>query len=498
MTSRSTEIKVGAVVVIGLALLIFFTYYVKGWNMGKTYPLYIKFDFISGLEVGAPVRLAGYKVGEVTELKLLPKEQKAMVEIEISEDYKLPKDSKARIDTSGIMGEKYIELSYGSSGETLHQGDIITGEEPFKMEDVVEKGEKIADEVEKLVSSLNNLLGKEETQSALDSLVTNMQRISENVDSIIGKEKENVSNIIMDLGEVTEKVNDALVQAETTMMAITGVVKENREDLDASLDNVRAFTERLNEDGGETFAKLGNVMEKVDKIAASLERVSLSFEGVVGDSSPELQNIVKSAKQSSDNLQKASESMRKVLQDVEEGKGTVGRLLRDEAMGIKVERSVHQVSDTIDTWHNTLDSAFLRYRFRGYQHDDGLGLDDDSSNGFRNDLTLNLKVGERNFIELGGNDIGGNNDLELMFGRRFNRLALRGGVKDSEAALAIDYALIRDKLDLSAEAIGLTDEEEKRLDLIGRYNFNDNFSVIGGVQDMGDGNNSNIGVELRY
>ncbi|HNT36412.1 MAG TPA: MlaD family protein, partial [bacterium] len=449
-------------------------------------------------EIGAPVRLAGFHVGEVTGIELIPGQRRAQVKIMLSEKYRLPEGSRARIDTSGIMGEKYIELSFGPGPGFYLPNDIIEGEEPFKMEDVVNKGQAIADEVRTLVGSLNLILGEETTRTSLHALVKNLENLTANLDAVVGGERQNIHTIMSELTQASQNLSSALIQAESAMFTLGGLVEENRDEVQKTIENVKDFSDGLRNRGDDILVRFDSALRRIDSVGQNLDRLTTQLNGLVGDSSPQVQEIVTSVKDSSRNLQEASGSAKRMLKDLEDGRGVMGRLLRDEALGEKTERTLNQVSDTVNAWHNTLSSASLRYRFRGYRDREGLGLDEDSSNRWRNDLTLGLNLGERNFLEVGGNDIGGDNDLELMFGRRFDRLSLRAGVKDSEAAIGVDWLLIRDWFELSAEGIGLTDRREERLDLIGRLSVHDHVSIIGGVQDVGEGNNANLGLELRY
>lgn len=498
MRLKRTELRVGGLVVVGVIILVYLTYHIKGWHLGSMYPLNVRFDFISGLEVGAPVRLAGFQVGEVIAIELIPGQRRAQVKIKVSDKYRLPEGSRARIDTSGIMGEKYIELSFGPGPGNYLPNDIIEGEEPFQIEHVVNKGQAIADEVRTLVSSLNLILGDDTTRTSLHTLVKNLESLTANLDAVIGGERQNIHTIMAELTLASQNLSGALIQAESAMVTLGGLVEENREDVQLTIANVREFSDDLRGRGDDILVRFDSALKRIDSVGGNLDRLTYQLSALVDDSSPQVQDIVTSVRDSSRNLQEASGSAKRMLKDIEDGRGVMGRLLRDEELGAKTERTLNQVSDTVNAWHHTLSTASLRYRFRGYRDRDGLGLDEDSSNRWRNDLTLNLNLGDRNFLDIGGNDIGGDNDLELMFGRRFNRLALRAGVKDSEAAVGVDWLVLRDWVEVSAEGIGLTDRHEERLDLIGKINIHKNVSVIGGVQDVGEGNNANLGIELRY
>ncbi len=128
MSKRSIEILVGLFVLLGLAAVLFLA--LKAANLtsfsgGETYALSARFDNIGGLKARAPVRAAGVVVGRITGIRLDPKTFQGVVSLEVSSDYKFPKDSSAQILTAGLLGDQYIGLSAGGSMDNLAAGDSI-------------------------------------------------------------------------------------------------------------------------------------------------------------------------------------------------------------------------------------------------------------------------------------------------------------------------------------------------------------------------------------
>lgn len=118
MNSRIIEIGVGIFVAIGLAALLILSLQVSNFTLldnGPSYQVSARFENISGLKVGAPVSIAGVRVGEVVDIRFDPKSYEAVVELTISKEYnQLPVDSLAGIHTTGLLGEKYLALVPGS------------------------------------------------------------------------------------------------------------------------------------------------------------------------------------------------------------------------------------------------------------------------------------------------------------------------------------------------------------------------------------------------
>ncbi|MCW8887946.1 MAG: outer membrane lipid asymmetry maintenance protein MlaD [Gammaproteobacteria bacterium] len=131
MNLRVVEIGVGIFVAIGLAALLILSLQVSNLTLldsGPSYRVTARFENISGLKVGAPVSVAGVKVGEVIDISFDSKSYEAVVKLTISKKYdQLPIDSQAGVRTTGLLGEKYITLIPGS-GFNPWESDGVDGE----------------------------------------------------------------------------------------------------------------------------------------------------------------------------------------------------------------------------------------------------------------------------------------------------------------------------------------------------------------------------------
>lgn len=130
MNKRSTEILVGLFVLLGAAGLLFLA--LKAANLasfasgGDSYVVEARFDNVGGLKPRAAVRSAGVTVGRVTSVTLDPVTFQGLVKLEISKAVPFPKDSSAKILTSGILGDQYIGIEPGGDESNLAAGDVIT------------------------------------------------------------------------------------------------------------------------------------------------------------------------------------------------------------------------------------------------------------------------------------------------------------------------------------------------------------------------------------
>ena len=92
---------------------------------GDTYSLQARFDNIGGLKPRAPVRSAGVTVGRVKTIGLDAKTYQGVVTMEIERAYIFPRDSAAKILTSGLLGDQYVGLEPGGDDANLAAGDTI-------------------------------------------------------------------------------------------------------------------------------------------------------------------------------------------------------------------------------------------------------------------------------------------------------------------------------------------------------------------------------------
>lgn len=128
MSRRSIETLVGLFVLLGMAALVFLA--LKAANLAsfgehKGYTVSAKFDNIGGLKARAPVRSAGVTVGRVKSIVLDAKTYQGLVRMEIDNHIRFPKDTSAKILTSGLLGDQYIGLEPGADDKELAQGDLI-------------------------------------------------------------------------------------------------------------------------------------------------------------------------------------------------------------------------------------------------------------------------------------------------------------------------------------------------------------------------------------
>jgi phospholipid/cholesterol/gamma-HCH transport system substrate-binding protein len=145
-TNRTLEIGTGLFVLLGFAALFFLSAQLpeNGLHLSSAkvgYEVTAEFDNIGDLRSGAPVTMAGVRIGDVQGIRIDPQDYRALVTLRIDPQYsQIPDDSDASIDTQGLLGGQYIAIGVGGSDTFLKSGSRIQFTQPaIVLENLVNK-----------------------------------------------------------------------------------------------------------------------------------------------------------------------------------------------------------------------------------------------------------------------------------------------------------------------------------------------------------------------
>jgi phospholipid/cholesterol/gamma-HCH transport system substrate-binding protein len=179
------ETKVGLLFLASIAMVAIFAWYLGVLNpFSNANTVSIGYNFAGGIEVGSKVRVMGIEVGKVTDIDFDPnfkapngEEVKLKVKITINKEawQTVRADSRFFINLAGVIGEKYVEVSPGSStAPALEPGAFVRGEDPPRIDQLISQSYglagKILDMVEKNEGSVVDTLDK------MNGLVTNLNK----------------------------------------------------------------------------------------------------------------------------------------------------------------------------------------------------------------------------------------------------------------------------------------------------------------------------------
>lgn len=128
MSRKELDLWVGVFVAIGIGAMMFLALKVanlSSFSASETYQIEAKFDNIGGLKVRAPVKSAGVVVGRVNGVRFDNETFEAVVSMSVDGRFQFPKDTSAKILTSGLLGEQYVGLAAGGDSVNLKSGDTL-------------------------------------------------------------------------------------------------------------------------------------------------------------------------------------------------------------------------------------------------------------------------------------------------------------------------------------------------------------------------------------
>jgi phospholipid/cholesterol/gamma-HCH transport system substrate-binding protein len=141
---QSYQIGSGLFILLGFAALAYLatqTTSIANFSQGPSYAIKARFTNIGQLKLRAPVKLAGVRIGTVSDIKLEPDKLDALVSLSIDRHYdKIPADSAAAVFTSGLLGDQYVAIQPGGSPENFKDGDeVVLTQSSVQLEELIGK-----------------------------------------------------------------------------------------------------------------------------------------------------------------------------------------------------------------------------------------------------------------------------------------------------------------------------------------------------------------------
>ena len=232
--------KLGIFVVLGLVLFVSTIYFVgKQKNIfGNTFHLKAQFKTVSGLKVGNNVRFSGINIGNVNEVELLT-DTSVMVDLVIRKKYQefIKKDARASIGSDGLMGDKVLTISPGTSDKSpVKNEDIILTKNAIEMEDVMLSAKTSVDNAGVITAQLAEFTTKMNTGNGALSKLISDEKFSNSLQSTL----TNLQTASNEFALFTAKINSGgLTESlDTTMRNIQGATKGLNENMEAAKSNI--------------------------------------------------------------------------------------------------------------------------------------------------------------------------------------------------------------------------------------------------------------------
>jgi phospholipid/cholesterol/gamma-HCH transport system substrate-binding protein len=316
-----------------------------------------EFTEVGGLVEGATVRLAGVQIGRVSGVTL-PSEPggKVRVDMTIARRFgdRVRKDSVARIETQGLLGDRIIELSVGSAAAPpVRPNEVVASRDPFDINRVMDEGAQVVKSIGTLADSLRET-AQTLNQSGLiqetTSTVRAARKITDQVGRVVGEVERGkgwAHALIYEEPLALRRVNDLVASAQTLLDRVqrgesaAGVLTSEQSTasarrLVAAMDRLSRVVEQPSPEDGLLPALLFDpkyraVVEDLRVTAHNLRDVSERVAGGRGT----LGSLVKDEptdggiRQASQDFQAAVANLREITEKIKDGEGTVGALIAD-------------------------------------------------------------------------------------------------------------------------------------------------------------------------
>lgn len=455
----SQAVKVGIFAFIALVLLAWFILRIEDVRLFEPpgERLAADFESVAGLDDKAAVRVAGVRVGRVDGISLA--DRKARVGLLLDQDLGLTEGTFARLATSGLLGERYVELVPGPAGNPpLPPEAVVPGETPVTVDQAIAQLSEVGQSIQRLTGSMEGSLAG----GNLDRLIDNLAATAEEIRKLVEANREEVTatveNFSLASGTLAEELPKLSQQMQGLMVQISEVLAENRGQLKGSLANVQDLTERMQ-----------TSVDHFNDISGKIAR----GEGTLG-------KLVTS--------EEAHEQLVSTLDTIEEGveglSETLGRA-RDLRLDLGLQGFyLEDAEETHTSFRVDLtpgkDSKRL-YRFALV--DDPRGTEETTFER----VTVTRPDGTVETTEIETLRRDDDPTFSALFGFKGPRDAVLWlGLIEETGGFQVDYPLLPDKLWLSMEAFDFdrTDDLNPHLRFFGRWQVHRNVYLMGGYDDF--------------
>ncbi|MBU0650329.1 MCE family protein [bacterium] len=252
MQKNNFEFRVGLFVFIGIvilcAMIIFFgesSFFEKGYN------LKVRFHNTNGLKVDAPVRFSGVDVGRVQDIQILNDGTSVELVLWLRADVVLREDVKVYISSLGVLGEKYVEFIGGTSGSAIiKEGwSPIKGEDPVAISEIVNTGKDIAEELNRLITSLRVFVEDKEVLGDLKQSIKNTKELTQNMNKffidanlVLNENRVSIYKSLEKFQSSAERLDSLLGKIETGEVSIGKLISgdELYNNLNGFISDVKA------------------------------------------------------------------------------------------------------------------------------------------------------------------------------------------------------------------------------------------------------------------
>lgn len=403
----SPDFAVGVSALLGLLIMAYFSLEVdNSSSMGrKAHTYYSNFKSASGLVKKTPIEIAGIVVGFVDEITLAG--DKARIKVRLRKDVKVYSDAVLHIKDRGVLGDKFVLLLPGTNTNPL----------------VLEGGE----------------INGADAGGGFEELSASLGEVSKTI-----KELLNSDNPKGALGET-------IVNIRETTHGLRDLIETNQIRINKILSNIESFSGNLNEITADNKEQIKTTLASIQDVAVAL-KTSLGKDG----------NVTKATEK----LDQSMASVQKIVDKIERGEGTLGKIINDETTINNINETVESVNETLGLFRRIQ----LGIRFRGEYLTSSKQLQNligvtiaptpdkyvlievvNSPVGYTSITNTSVNSGGTNISTTQTVQSDNKTTLTLLFAKRFLDFTLRFGMIRSTGGAGMDFHLFKDNLTFSFE-----------------------------------------------
>ncbi|MCK6546074.1 MlaD family protein [Myxococcota bacterium] len=465
-----TPFKVGVLVVASAAAFLAFLQIVSTRNLARagSYDVHAMFDDVLGLERKSPVQIAGIDVGRIKSIDLVG--GRAKVTLEIDGPVELYEDAAIEKVSISLLGDYKLAIEPGSAkGRRLVDGDEI-----------------------KNVKSM----------SSVDAIVGEVRVMTESMRRLVAGTPDQPAP----LQQIVEDVRGSAAAARIVLEEVSKDIGNNTEKLDRILANIERFTGDMADISQGRDQELDQIIGDVKVIAQSIRRTSENIDRIVSgqDTEKDITESVKSLKQTLDTMNRTLDSMASITKKIDEGQGTVGKLINDPKVHDDLASAVEGAEGLVggiarlQTWVNLRSELQFRtgatknyvqfilqpkedkaYIFEVVDDPRGVKrvvIEDVETTSPENGRAFQYRE-RRTTVTEGLN-------FSLMFQKRFYWLGLRFGIIEGTGGVGADLHFLEDRLELVFDVNRFGEEARRpRIKGLGLLEVVPHIYVHGGVDD---------------
>ena len=216
MKQTRTEVLVGTFVIFGFVLLSLVVFFVSGVYLVRAgYRVNVMFNYVSILDKGAPVRMAGVRIGEVTKVSLEEEKEtgrtRVRVQLFIAKGFEIRENYLFNVRGTHILSEPHIEVSpQPSQAPFLKDEQTVQGVDPVPVEVLVDRADQIAGDLEAIFRKLKRVVEDKQTEGEIRDAIHNFASLSRSLNQILSGSGQDITQSLKSLNASTQSLESIL------------------------------------------------------------------------------------------------------------------------------------------------------------------------------------------------------------------------------------------------------------------------------------------------